>query len=89
MIQSDDKLQGYGNLIDNITEVPATITGSISENAVMLDAKLVSEGTSNRIDKKYKFDLEPSSDTMSGRYKFYEAHKLIRKGDAAAIKIQT
>lgn len=89
LIQSDDRLQGYGNLIDNITEVPATVTGSISENAVVLDAKLVSDGIPNRIDKKYKLDLAPSRETMSGRYELYEANKLIRKGNVTAIKILT
>ena len=87
LIQSDERLQGY--LIDNITEVPATVTGSISENIVVLDAKLVSDGIPNRTDKKYKLDLAPSRETMSGRYELYEANKLIRKGNATAIKILT
>jgi len=87
LIQSDERLQGY--LIDNITEVPATVTGSISENTVVLDAKLVSDGIPNRTDKKYKLDLAPSRVTMSGRYELYEANKLIRMGNATAIKTLT
>ena len=87
LIQSDERLQGY--LIDNITEVPATVTGSISENTVVLDAKLVSDGIPNRTDKKYKLDLAPSRVTMSGRYELYEANKLIRMGNATAIKALT
>ncbi|MDD1752923.1 MAG: hypothetical protein LUQ38_07540 [Methanotrichaceae archaeon] len=89
LIQSDDRLQGYGNLIDNTTEIPATATGSVSKNTVNLDTKLVVDGTLNKADRKYKIDLASSRKTMSGSYELYEANKLIREGNATAIRILT
>ena len=87
LIQSNDKLQGYGNLVDNNKEFPATATGSISNNVVVLDTKMVMESIPKRDDKEYKLDLTLSREIMSGSYELYEANKLIEKGNATAIKI--
>lgn len=86
LIQSSDRLQGYGNLILDKSQIPATATGTISEDGVMLDVKLVVDGRVNQVNQQYKLDLDPGEDRMSGTYEAYTDSGLSGKGSAVAVK---
>ena len=80
LIQSSDRLQGYGTLDEMGSGVPATATGIISKDAVSLDVKL------SREKKDYRLDLTLVNDTLIGSYELYESDKLAGKGNATANK---
>lgn len=80
LIQSNDRLQGYGTLEEMGSGIPATATGIISKDAVSLDVKLSQEK------KDYRLDLTLVNNTLEGSYELYESEKLARKGNAIANK---
>jgi hypothetical protein len=80
LIQTGERLQGYGTLIDGGMDVPATATGSISEGSVSLDVKLVKQK------KDYKLDLALVNNKMEGNYELYESEKLAEDGNATASR---
>ncbi|MDM7939690.1 MAG: hypothetical protein QUS07_05030 [Methanothrix sp.] len=80
LIQSNDRLQGYGTLADRGSGIPATATGIISKDAVSLDVKL------SRDKKDYRLDLMLVNDTLEGSYELYEGERLALKGNATANK---
>jgi hypothetical protein len=88
LIQSGDRLQGYGSLNENCVEIPATAMGSISEDsdAVNLDFKLVKDGTLNKEDRQYKLNFALINDSLSGSYELYAGDELAGEGNATAIK---
>ena len=40
LIQTDDRLQGYGTFLEGGSDIPATATGSISDEGISLDVKM-------------------------------------------------
>jgi hypothetical protein len=91
LIQSKDRLQGYGNLEEKSAEIPATTTGSISEDAISLDIKLVKDGTLNSDDRQYRLSLTLKKDAMkkgklSGSYEYYLSDELASEGNATATR---
>ena len=80
LIQTGERLQGYGTLIDGGSDIPATATGSISEGSVSLDVKLVKQK------KDYKLDLALVNNKMEGNYELYEGEKLAEDGNATASR---
>ncbi|NMB85976.1 MAG: hypothetical protein A4E44_02208 [Methanosaeta sp. PtaB.Bin018] len=80
LIQSNDRLQGYGTLADRGSGIPATATGIISKDAVSLEVKL------SREEKDYRLDLTLVNDTLEGSYELYEGDRLALKGNATANK---
>lgn len=80
LIQSSDRLQGYGTLEERGSVIPATATGIISKDAVSLDVKL------SREKKDYRLDLTLVNGTLEGSYELYESDKLAGKGNATANK---
>lgn len=86
LIQSGNRVQGYGSLLENGREIPVTAIGSVSGDAVSLEVKLVSDGTINKIDKKQKLELTASNGALKGDYDTYLADKLEGNGDAVATK---
>ena len=70
LIQTGERLQGYGTLVEGGSDIPATATGTISENSVILDVKLVQQK------KDYKLDLALVDNKMEGNYELYESQKL-------------
>ncbi len=86
LIQSGDRLQGYGSLEENGAEIPATAMGAISEDSVNLDFKLVKDGTLNKEDRQYKLNFALTNESLSGSYELYAGNELAGKGNATAIK---
>ena len=80
LIQTGERLQGYGTLVEGGMDIPATATGSISKDSVSLDVKLV------RQKKDYKLDLALVNDKMEGNYELYESQKLEEDGNATASR---
>jgi len=78
LIQSGDRLQGYGTLADKGSDIPATATGSISEDGVSLDVKLTKQN------KDYRLDLAQINSTLEGSYELYEEENLAEKGNVTA-----
>ncbi len=80
LIQTGDRLQGYGTLLDGGSDVTATATGSISEDSVNLDVKLREQK------KDYRLDLALVNSKMEGNYELYESEKLAENGNATASR---
>jgi hypothetical protein len=80
LIQTGERLQGYGTLVDGGSDIPATATGSISKDSVSLDVKLVKQK------KDYKLDLALVNNKMEGNYELYESQKLEEDGNATASR---
>lgn len=86
LIQSGDRLQGYGSLEESGVEIPATAMGAISKDSVNLDFKLVKDGTLNKEDRQYKLNFALTNESLSGSYELYAGDELAGKGNATAIK---
>ncbi|MCJ7444226.1 MAG: hypothetical protein MUO26_06815 [Methanotrichaceae archaeon] len=87
LIQSGDRLQGYGSLIKNSTEIPVTAIGNISEKIIYLDANMVVDGTLNKVEKKYELNLAPTQEILVGSYEYFEEKELTEEGNATATKV--
>jgi len=91
LIQSKDRLQGYGSLEENGVEIPATAMGSVTDDAANLDIKLVKDGSLNKEDRQYKLSmaLEKAAleeEALSGSYEYYLSDELSSEGNATATK---
>ena len=80
LIQTTDRLQGYGTLLDEGTDLPATATGSISDDSVSLIVSLVEQK------KEYKLDLAIAKDGLKGIYEFSINEELAGSGNATASR---
>jgi hypothetical protein len=80
LIQTGDRLQGYGTLIERGSDTPATATGSISEEGISLDVKLVQQ------QKDYRLDMALVRSELEGSYELYETEALAEKGNATASR---
>ncbi len=80
LIQTGDRLQGYGTLLDRGSDTPATATGSISDEGISLDVKLVQQK------KDYRLDMALVSSKLEGSYELYEMETLEEKGNATASR---
>ncbi len=80
LIQSGDRLQGYGTLEEKSSQFPATATGSLSQNDIRLDVKLTKQN------KDYKLDLSLVNSILEGSYELYENDKLSEKGNVTASR---
>jgi hypothetical protein len=78
LIQSGSRLQGYATLVEDGANLPATVVGSVSEDAVNLQIKL------NNEKRDYRMDLDLVKEALQGSYEIYEADKLAEKGNATA-----
>jgi hypothetical protein len=80
LIQSGDRLQGYGTILEDGSEVTATATGAISQDEISLEIK------ANPQKKDYRLDLVEADSQLQGRYELYEADKLAESGNATASR---
>lgn len=80
LIQTGDRLQGYGTLLDGGLDSPATATGSISDEGISLDIKLVQQK------KDYKLDMALVRSELLGSYELYAMEKLEENGNATASR---
>ncbi|MGB4653512.1 hypothetical protein [Methanothrix sp.] len=67
LIQTKDRLQGYGNIHQKGINIPVTATGRIASNdSISLNVKQVEEN------KDYRLDLALAGERMEGSYKIYQ-----------------
>ncbi len=78
LIQSGERLQGYGTVVEKGADIPATATGTISKEAISLDIKLTPQK------KDYRLAMDLVGNTLNGNYELYKADKLAEKGNATA-----
>jgi hypothetical protein len=80
LIQTGDRLQGYGTLLEGGSDIPATATGSISDEGISLDVKLIQQK------KDYRLDMALVKSKLEGSYELYEKEKLAENGNATASR---
>jgi hypothetical protein len=80
LIQAGDRLQGYGTLLEGGADIPATATGSISDEGISLDVKLIPQK------KDYRLDMTLVSSKLEGSYELYAMEKLEENGNATASR---
>ena len=83
LIQTIDRLQGYGTLIEEGSDLPATATGYISDDSVSLIVLMAEQK------KEYKLDLAVTKDGLKGIYELYESEKLAGSGNATASRFSS
>ncbi len=86
LIQTKDRLQGYGSLAENGAEIPATATGTVSKDTADLDIKLVKDGTINNENRQYKLSMAVEEGSLSGSYEYYLSDELKGEGNATATR---
>jgi hypothetical protein len=80
LIQTGDRLQGYGNILEGGLDSPATATGSISDEGISLDVKLIQQK------KDYRLDMALVKSELLGSYELYAMEKLEENGNATASR---
>ena len=80
LIQSGDRLQGYGTIADEDSDALATATGAVSEDEIRLQVKVNSQ------QKDYRLDLVHEDDRLQGSYELYQAERLAESGNATASR---
>ena len=80
LIQSGDRLQGYGTILDGDSDYLATATGAVSEDEISLQVKVSSQ------QKDYRLDLVHEDGRLQGRYELYQAERLAESGNATASR---
>jgi hypothetical protein len=80
LIQTGDRLQGYGTLLEGGSDSPATATGSISDEGISLDVKLIPQK------KDYRLNMALVKSKLEGSYEVYAMEKLEENGNATASR---
>ena len=80
LIQSGDRLQGYGSIADGDSDALATATGALSEDEISLEVKVNSQ------QKDYRLDLVHENGRLQGSYELYQAERLAESGNATASR---
>ena len=78
LIQTGDRLQGYGTLLEEGSDSPATATGSISDDGISLDVKLIQQK------KDYRLDMALVKSELEGSYELHDMEALAENGNATA-----
>jgi hypothetical protein len=86
LIQTGDRLQGYGILTENGAKTAATATGSITKDSLELDVKTVIDNSQNEDSKKYEMKLRALDDTLIGHYDLFLSDNIAGEGNATAKK---
>ncbi len=80
IMQTGDRLQGYGHVAENGSQVAATATGTVSRDAVNLDVRTVKSSESRRL------DLALAKNTLEGSCELYDGDRLLEKGTTTATR---
>ena len=80
LIQSADRLQGYGTITEGTSDVTATATGAVSDDGISLEVKVGSQK------KDYRLDLVNEDGRLQGSYELYQAEKLAESGNATVSR---
>ena len=83
LIQSGDRLQGYGSIADGDSDALATATGALSEDEISLEVKVNSQ------QKDYLLDLVHEDGRLQGSYELYQAERLAGSGNATARRSES
>ena len=83
LIQSGDRLQGYGTILDGDSDYLATATGAVSEDEISLQVKVSSQ------QKDYRLDLVHEDGRLQGSYALYQAERLAGSGNATARRSES
>lgn len=78
LIQTGDRLQGYGTILEDGIDIPATATGTISEEGINLDVKMAK--------KDYRLDMSLVKSELQGSYELYDSETLSENGNATASR---
>ena len=78
LIQSGDRLQGYGSITEGDSDALATATGAVSEEEISLEVKVNSQ------QEDYRLDLVHENGRLQGSYALYHAERLAESGNATA-----
>lgn len=82
-----NRIMGFGNLIEMDTENSITARGSVTENELILTAKLATPESSNLNYDECDLDLFMVNDTISGTYILRSGGQFIGEGNATAVKV--
>ena len=81
LIQTKDRLQGYGNILQKGTDITVTATGRINSNdSISLNVKQV------ELNRDYRLDLAIVEERMEGSYKIYQDGSLTGSGNITASR---
>jgi len=80
LIQSGERLQGYGSITEGDSDALATATGAVSEDEISLEVKVNSQ------QEDYRLDLIHEESSMQGSYVLYQAERLAESGNATASR---
>jgi len=80
LIQTGDRLQGYGTILEDGIDIPATATGTISEDGINLDVKMTQQK------KDYRLDMSLVKSELEGSYELYDMETLSENGNATASR---
>ena len=83
LIQSGDRLQGYGTILDGDSDYLATATGAVSEDEISLQVKVNSQ------QEDYRLDLVHENGRLQGSYALYQAERLAGSGNATANRSES
>lgn len=86
LTQSGDRLQGYGTLAGQGTEVHATATGQLSSEKVGLDVKVIEKSPGQEVNH-YMLNLALVNQTLSGRYELRLGDRIEETGKATASRL--
>ena len=80
LIQSGDRLQGYGSITEGDSDALATATGAVSEDEISLEVKVNSQ------QEDYRLDMVHENGRLQGSYALYQAERLAESGNATASR---
>jgi len=80
LIQTEDRLQGYGTILEEDADIPAMATGTISQDDITLDVKLTQQK------RDYRLSLALVNSQLQGSYQLYDMQELSESGNATAIR---
>jgi len=86
LIQTGESVMGMGTLNEQNTKLQVSTKGSVSKNAMSLDAWTIVSEYGNKIDKRIEINLVKVDRVISGSYEMYSGDELIGKGNATASR---
>jgi hypothetical protein len=86
LIQTGESVMGMGTLNEQNTKLQVSAKGSVSNNAMSLEAWTIVSEYGNKIDKHIELELVKVDKVITGSYEMYSGEDLIGKGNATASR---
>jgi hypothetical protein len=86
LIQTGESVMGMGTLNEQNTKLQVSAKGSVSNNAMSLEAWTIVSEYGNKIDKHIELELVKVDSVITGSYEMYSGEDLIDKGNATASR---